>query len=75
MIVKGADMNDFSQLGLDRERIAETDRLVDPYIRRTPGVEVQATDFGLDPSLRLFFKLELLQHAGSFKSRVPSRTC
>jgi threonine dehydratase len=62
-------MNDFSRLGLDRERIAETDRLVDPYIRRTPVVEVEATDFGLDPTLRLFFKLELLQHAGSFKSR------
>jgi len=43
------------------------DRIV-PYIRRTPVVEVDSTDFNLSIGT-LTLKLELLQHAGSFKSR------
>ena len=43
------------------ERIAQ-------HIRRTPVVAVDGADFGL-ASVRLVFKLELLQHAGSFKTR------
>jgi len=54
---------------IDRERIAAAHRLIAPHIRRTPVVTVAAADFGLDPSLRLSLKLELLQHAGSFKPR------
>lgn len=42
--------------------------LVQPYIRRTPVIEVDGRDFGLPP-VRIFFKLEALQHAGSFKAR------
>ena len=38
------------------------------HIRRTPILEVDGADFGL-PAVRLVFKLEFLQHAGSFKSR------
>jgi threonine dehydratase len=45
---------------------AET--LIRPYIRRTPIVEANAADFALDPA-PLVFKLELMQHAGSFKTR------
>jgi threonine dehydratase len=37
-------------------------------VRRTPIVEVEGTDFGL-PGIELVFKLEYLQHAGSFKVR------
>ena len=37
-------------------------------MRRTPLVEADASDFGLAPG-RLLFKLELLQHSGSFKAR------
>ena len=37
-------------------------------MRRTPVLEVDGADFGL-PSNRLVFKLEFLQHAGSFKTR------
>jgi threonine dehydratase len=44
-------------------------RLIQPHIRRTPVLEVGAGDFGLDPSVRLLLKLELYQHAGSFKAR------
>lgn len=40
-----------------------------PYIRRTPIVEVDAADFGVAAASPLVLKLELLQHAGSFKAR------
>ncbi len=53
---------------IDREQIAATERLIRSRIRRTPIVEADAGDFGLGLS-RLSFKLELLQHAGSFKTR------
>jgi threonine dehydratase len=51
-----------------REDIGSTERLIRPWIRRTPLVETDAADFGLGP-LRVSFKLEFLQHAGSFKTR------
>ncbi|MDP9024351.1 MAG: threonine/serine dehydratase [Candidatus Eremiobacteraeota bacterium] len=41
------------------ERIAQTDDLIAPYIRRTPVVEAEGA----------VLKLESLQHAGSFKTR------
>ena len=53
---------------LSRERIQATESIIRPYIRRTPILEVDAADFGLD-SNKLTFKLELFQHAGSFKAR------
>lgn len=54
--------------GISRDRIAATERLIRPHIRRTPAVEVNGADFGLAP-LPLTLKLEQLQHAGSFKTR------
>jgi threonine dehydratase len=51
-----------------RERIRDVERRIRPHIRRTPAVEVAAEDFGLDGP-PLILKLELLQHAGSFKAR------
>ncbi|MDP9090065.1 MAG: threonine/serine dehydratase [Pseudomonadota bacterium] len=39
-----------------------------PHLRRTPVIEVDGSDFGIEAS-RLLLKLELLQHAGSFKPR------
>src|SRR3989449_6895343 len=51
-----------------RDRIAEVERLIRPYIRRTPLVDIDAADFGL-PRFPLVLKLELLQHSGSFKAR------
>jgi len=50
------------------DRIAETHRLIRPFIRHTPIVEIDGADFGLD-SINLVFKLELLQRSGSFKAR------
>jgi len=53
---------------ITRARIAATEKLIRPHIRRTPVLEVDAADFGLGAS-SLCFKLELMQHAGSFKAR------
>lgn len=53
---------------ISRERIAETGALIRPYIRETPVIAVDGGDFGLGPA-RLLFKLESLQHTGSFKAR------
>jgi len=41
---------------------------ITPHIRRTPIIEVDAADFGVTAA-PLVLKLELLQHAGSFKAR------
>ena len=51
-----------------RENIAAVYQKIRHHVRRTPIVEVHASDFGL-PSTPLIFKLELLQHSGSFKAR------
>jgi threonine dehydratase len=48
--------------------IALCEKLIRPHIRRTPVIEIDGADFDL-PSNRLWLKLELLQHAGSFKTR------
>jgi threonine dehydratase len=53
---------------IDRAAIATTERLIRSRIRRTPAIEVDRADFGLDAG-PLSLKLELLQHAGSFKTR------
>ena len=57
-----------SSIASMREQIARTYEVIRPYIRRTPVVDVDAADFGLDP-LPLVLKLELMQHTGSFKTR------
>ena len=54
--------------GIGRTQIAAADRIIRPYIRRTPVIAVDAADFGFSAD-RLIFKLEFLQHAGSFKTR------
>ena len=54
--------------GIVPERIAAVAARIASYIRRTPVVEVDARDFGLPPA-ELGLKLELMQHAGAFKTR------
>jgi threonine dehydratase len=51
-----------------REAIQAMEARIRPYIRRTPVVGLEAADFSL-PEGKLTLKLELLQHAGSFKPR------
>jgi threonine dehydratase len=53
---------------LSHEAVTSVYDMIRPHIRRTPVVEADAADFGLGPG-RLHFKLELLQHTGSFKAR------
>jgi len=53
---------------IDRDHIASTYEAIHAHIRRTPVVEVEGSDFGLD-GIRIVLKLELMQHAGSFKAR------
>ena len=53
---------------INRQTIAATYALIRPHVRRTPVMEVDATDFGLE-GRPLVFKLELFQHTGSFKPR------
>jgi len=55
-------------IDITRERIQATERIIRPHIRRTPILEVDGADFGLD-AIKITFKLELFQHAGSFKAR------
>ncbi len=53
---------------IDRERIERTHSLIRSHIRLTPVMELTGADFGL-PAFPLTLKLELFQHAGSFKTR------
>src|SRR6266496_3986907 len=53
---------------ITRERIAATEAVIRPYVRRTPLLWADLADFGLPPA-PLTFKLEMLQHSGSFKAR------
>jgi threonine dehydratase len=57
-----------SDLSIDPPGIGATYQLIRSRIRRTPTITVLGTDFGLAPC-SLTFKLEQLQHAGSFKTR------
>ena len=53
---------------ITRDNISSAYGLIRPHIRRTPVIAANGADFGLDP-IALTFKLELLQHAGAFKTR------
>src|ERR1043165_2192882 len=44
---------------INREQVARTEKLIRPHVRRTPVIDAEG----------LCFKLELLQHSGSFKAR------
>jgi threonine dehydratase len=54
--------------GLDAAGIRAAAVRISPHVRRTPILAVDGADFGL-AGVRLVFKLEFLQHAGSFKTR------
>src|SRR5438045_9019441 len=53
---------------IDSERIEATYAVIRPHVRITPVFEVSGADFGLAP-FPIVFKLEQLQHSGSFKAR------
>ena len=53
---------------ITRKRIADIEPIIRPYIRRTPVVNLNGHDFGLNLD-NLAVKLELFQQSGSFKAR------
>jgi threonine dehydratase len=61
-------MPTITEHAISRDRIANVERIIRPYIRRTSVIDVDGADFGLD-SVLLSLKLELFQHSGSFKAR------
>lgn len=52
---------------ITRADISAAHERIAPYVRKTPVIEVDGADFGVDRPLLL--KLELLQHTSSFKPR------
>lgn len=50
------------------DRIAATEPLIRPHIRRTPTLAIDGRDCGIEAAA-VILKLELTQHAGSFKTR------
>jgi threonine dehydratase len=61
-------MLDPTETMISAERIAATHAVIRPHVRRTPILEVDGADVGV-PGVALVLKLELHQHAGSFKAR------
>jgi threonine dehydratase len=59
-------------LPVSRDAIIEAHQRIAPYIRRTPLMKLNDRAFGLECAVT--FKLEYLQHAGSFKSRGAFNT-
>lgn len=55
-------------MNIDPHDIERAYTLIRPHVRYTPVLRAEAADFGLEGE-GLAFKLELLQHAGSFKVR------
>jgi len=63
-----ADQGTRSGPAVSPARIKETYGLIAPHIRRTPVISLTGADFAL-ADFPLTLKLELTQHAGSFKTR------
>ena len=61
-------MSEETKEAIGRRRIEKTYDVIGPHIRRTPVLAGSGADFGLDLEA-LNFKLESLQHSGSFKAR------
>jgi threonine dehydratase len=57
-----------TSIPIDRDQILAVEKIIRRHVRRTPVLHADAIDFRLD-SISLIFKLEFLQHAGSFKAR------
>ena len=53
---------------VSRDAVEEAMRRIAPHVRRTPVIYVDGEEFGL-PGIRLAFKCEFMQCAGSFKAR------
>jgi threonine dehydratase len=58
-----------STIAVNQDQIRKAEKLIRPYIRRTPVISLEGSDFGLDSIKSILFKAEFLQHSGSFKTR------
>ena len=67
MEIVGNPMSSMSN-AVSRQQISRCEKLIRPHIRRTPVIEIDGADVGLELS-KLCLKLELFQHSGSFKAR------
>jgi threonine dehydratase len=57
-----------AETGITRDAIGRIEPLIRPYVRHTPTIAVDGADFG-QPAGTIQFKLECLQHTGTFKAR------
>jgi threonine dehydratase len=57
-----------SDPSIDPAAILRTREIIGPFVRRTPVLDIDAAELGL-PTFRAIFKMELMQHTGSFKAR------
>jgi threonine dehydratase len=55
-------------MSIERADIERAYTVIAPYIRRTPVIEIHGADLGV-PGQPIAIKLELMQRAGSFKTR------
>lgn len=62
------DLDSAQILTPSRESVRAAEAVIRPHIRRTPVLRTPAVDFGL-PGEPITFKLEFLQHSGTFKAR------
>ena len=62
------DMTVTKHIPIDREQVQYAERLIRPHVRRTPILEIEGAEIGLDLTA-VILKLELFQHSGSFKTR------
>lgn len=62
-------MKDATALAIpDRAAVVAAEAVIRPHIRRTPVIQIEAADFGFSGA-PLAFKLEFMQHSGTFKAR------
>ena len=61
-------MSPNSIAAIDADRIAAAERIIRPYVRRTPVIELPGSELGVGCAT-ITLKLESLQHSGSFKAR------
>ncbi|HEY6235669.1 MAG TPA: threonine/serine dehydratase [Candidatus Elarobacter sp.] len=57
-----------SLAAIDADSIAAAERIIRPYVRRTPVIELPGSELGI-ACATVTLKLESLQHSGSFKAR------
>jgi threonine dehydratase len=66
--IAGTERDMAESVEINREAVDRVHPVIAPHVRETPVVLAEARDFGLS-GMPIAFKLELLQHAGSFKPR------